>query len=143
LKQFYRDHPWNLVLSVWWHLIGHSVAILHVWLFMRLLEQPAPLATAAAAGFLSLWFDLLTFAIPMNLGTLEGSRILVFKAIGCEVLLGMTFGVAVRIAQVFWACFGLASYALLSHTCRNEQSERTEARTQRPALDTTSLSTGG
>jgi hypothetical protein len=37
--------------------------------------------------------------------------LVVFRALGCQALLGVTFGVAVRIAQVFWACFGLLSYA--------------------------------
>lgn len=68
----------------------------------------------AAVGFLSLWFDLLTFSIPLNLGTLEGSRIVALKAVGGDALLGMTFGVAIRVAQVFWACFGLASYGLFA-----------------------------
>ncbi len=115
LKRFYREHPRDLALSVGWHVVGHSVALLHAWLFLRLLGQPAPVATVAAAGILALWFDLLTFMIPLNLGALEGSRLLIFKALGCQALLGMAFGVAVRIAQVFWACFGLASYALLAH----------------------------
>jgi hypothetical protein len=26
----------------------------------------------------------------------------------------MAFGVAIRVAQVFWACFGLASYSLFA-----------------------------
>jgi len=114
LKEFYSQHPRSLVLAVAWHFLGHSVAIFQAWLFLFLLGQPAPLATVAAAGFLSLWFDLLTFAVPMNLGTLEGSRIVVFKALGCPALLGIAFGVSVRIAQVFWACFGLVSYALMT-----------------------------
>ncbi len=114
LKRFYREHPRDLLLSVAWHLVGHSAALLHAWLFLRLIGAPAPLTTVAAAGFLSLWFDLLTFAVPLNLGALEGSRILVFKALGCTALLGMAFGVAVRIAQIFWAGFGLMSYARLA-----------------------------
>ena len=114
LKRFFCEHPRRLALSVGWHLLGHSVAILHAWLFLRLLGQPAPLATVVAAGFLSLWFDLLTFAVPLNLGTLEGSRILVLSALGCQALLGVAFGLAIRIAQVFWAFFGLASYSLMT-----------------------------
>ncbi len=114
LKRFYREHPWDLVLSAGWHLLGHSAAILQAWLFLSLLHQPAPFVTVATAAFLSLWFDLLTFAVPLNLGTLEGSRIVVFKALGCPALLGMAYGMAVRVAQVFWACFGLLSYTLLA-----------------------------
>ena len=114
LKEFYREHPRDLVLSVVWHLVGHLAALLHAWVFLLMLRQPAPLTTVMAAGLLSLWFDLLTFAVPMNLGSLEGSRIVVFKALGCQALLGMTFGVAVRLAQVFWAGFGLVSYGFMT-----------------------------
>ncbi len=114
LRLFYREHPRDLMLSVAWHMVGHSAAILHAGLFLWLLKQPATLDFVVAAGLLSLWFDLLTFAIPMNLGTLEASRLVVFKALGCQALLGMAFGVTVRVAQVFWACFGLLSYARLA-----------------------------
>ena len=37
-----------------------------------------------------------------------------FAAQMVDGALGMAFGVAVRIAQVFWACFGLASYLWLT-----------------------------
>jgi uncharacterized protein (TIRG00374 family) len=114
LKRFYRERPSAFVFSVAWHLFGHSAAILQAWVFLYLLNQPAPLATVACAGLLSLWFDLLTFAVPLNLGTHEGSRIMVFQALGCSTLLGMTFGLAIRIAQVFWACFGLVSYGFFT-----------------------------
>jgi uncharacterized protein (TIRG00374 family) len=112
LKQYSRERPWGLVLSVGYHLAGHAMAILQAWVFLRLLHQPAPLVTVAAAGLLSLWFDLMTFAVPLNLGTLEGSRVVVFSALGCPALLGMGYGLALRVAQLFWACYGLVCYIL-------------------------------
>ncbi len=111
LRVSYGEHPGRLALAVGWHLLGHSAAILHAWLFLWLLGQPAPLFTVLAAGILSLWFDLLTFAVPMNLGSLEGSRVVLFKTLGCQALLGMAFGVTLRIVQLFWGCLGLAAYA--------------------------------
>lgn len=114
LKLFYRERPLDFALSVWWHLIGHSAAILQTWLFLWLVHQPAAFSKVACAAFLGLWFDLLTFAIPLNLGALEGSRIVALKAIGNNAPIGMAFGVSVRIAQVFWACFGLISYGLFT-----------------------------
>jgi len=114
LKVFYRERPLDLLSSVGWHLVGHSVAILQVWLFLCLLHQPAPLVSVLAAAFLGLWIDLLTFAVPLNLGALEGSRIVALKAAGCGPALGMAFGLAIRIAQVFWAAFGLLNYGILA-----------------------------
>ncbi len=114
LKRFYRDQPWDLFFSMGWHLIGHSFALLHAWWFLWLLGYPASLGKVACAGFVSLWCDLLTFAIPLNLGGLEGSRILALKAIGNNAAAGMGFGVSLRITYIFWACFGLINSALFS-----------------------------
>lgn len=68
--------------------MGHSYA-----------GTPNTVPTVAAAGCLAPWFDLLAFGVPINLGTLEASRI------------GVAFGTAIRAAQVLWAVFGLGSYA--------------------------------
>jgi uncharacterized protein (TIRG00374 family) len=114
LKRFYQDSPWGFTLSVAWHLVGHTAMIFQAGVFLRLLGQPASFATFATAGILSLWFDLLTFAIPLNLGALEGSRVVALRAVGGTALLGMGLGLAVRIAQLFWACVGLAGYSLFA-----------------------------
>lgn len=114
LRAFYREQPWNLSLAVGWHLVGFSVGIFQTWLFFHLLKLDASLLVAAAVWFLGMWFDLLTFAVPLNVGTLEGSRILVFKAVGYGSLPGMTYGVAIRFAQMFWSGLGLALYGWLT-----------------------------
>lgn len=111
---FYRERPLDLLLSITWHLLGHSVAILQVWLFLFLIGQSVSYTAVLTAAFLGLWSDLLTFAVPLNLGALEGSRIVALKAIGYGAASGMALGVAMRIAQVFWALFGLLNYGLLS-----------------------------
>jgi hypothetical protein len=114
MSRFYRERPSDFPLAIGWHLVGYSVGIAQTWLFFHLLNQNAGWTVAAGAWFLGMWFDLLTFAVPLNLGTLEGSRIVVLRAIGYTALMGMTYGFALRLAQMFWACFGLASQALMS-----------------------------
>ncbi len=114
LRLYYRTRPWDLALATCWHLVGDSVGIIPTWLFFSLLHREVSPAVAAGTWFLSMWFDLLTFVVPLNLGTLEGSRIVALKAVGYNALLGMTYGVALRLAQLFWSAFGLVSYSLLS-----------------------------
>jgi uncharacterized protein (TIRG00374 family) len=114
LKVFYRERPLDLGLAVGWHLLGFSVGIVQTWLFFHWLNKDVSLAVTAGTWFLGMWFDLLTFAVPMNLGALEGSRIVALKAIGYNALLGMTYGVALRLALLFWTGFGLVNYALLA-----------------------------
>ncbi len=113
MKVFYRERPHDLPLAIAWHLLGYSFGIAQTWFFFSSLDQPVALMACAAAWCLGLWFDLLTFAVPLNLGALEGGRIVALKSIGYGALLGMTYGVAIRCAQLFWAGFGLVSYGML------------------------------
>jgi uncharacterized membrane protein YbhN (UPF0104 family) len=112
LRTFYLQ-PRNLWLAVGWHLVGFSVTILQAWFFLYLLKQGTSLFTAATVAFLGMWFDLLTFAVPMNMGSLEGTRIVVLKAVGRTAAAGMTYGLAIRLAQIAWSIVGLALYGWL------------------------------
>lgn len=113
LRNFYVQQPRNLWLAVGWHLVGFSVTILQAWFFLYLLKQGVSLSMAATVAFLGMWFDLLTFAVPMNMGSLEGTRIVVFKAIGRNAAAGITYGLAIRLAQIAWSMLGLALYGWL------------------------------
>jgi hypothetical protein len=110
LSAFYRDQPLGLWFAVLWHVIGFSVGILQSWIFFRLISPGTSAGVIAAAWFLSMWFDLLTFIVPLNAGSLEGGRILTFRALGYSSLMGLTYGVALRLAQLFWAGLGLLLY---------------------------------
>ena len=112
LKAFYRQQRSDLVWSIGWHFVGHAMALVQTWIFFRLLGNNVVLTGVLCASILGLWFDLLAFAVPLNLGTMEGGRILALKQAGYNTLQGMTYGVALRIAQLFWVSFGLASYLL-------------------------------
>ena len=113
LRTFYREHPRDLWLAAAWHMLGFSVGIFQAWLFLRLLTQNASLPSAILIFSLGMWFDLLTFAIPLNAGALEGGRTLAAKAVGYSTVIGLTYGVAVRASQLFWAALGLLAYASL------------------------------
>ena len=121
LKAFYRDHPWDLWISVLWHLLGYSVAIFTTWYFLFVSTQAPGFSVAAGIWFLALWFDLVTFAVPLSLGVLEGGRIVAFRAFGYKALPGMVFGIVTRLAQLFWAGIGLLNYALLITTTGAER----------------------
>lgn len=114
LLAFYRDRPRDMCLAVCWHLVGYSTGIFQTWLFLYLVHPPASFSLAAAIWFLGMWFDLLTFAVPMNVGSLEGSRMLLFKLFAYGSSVGMAYGLALRLAQILWAAIGLASYAMLA-----------------------------
>ena len=113
LKLFYSRHPKDLPIAVGWHILGMSCGILQAWYFFYLVSDQPSLVVAASVWFLGSWFDLLSFAIPMSIGVQEATRILAFNALGYGSLMGLTYGVALRIEQIFWASFGLLCYATL------------------------------
>jgi len=139
LKVFYRERPLDLLRAVGWHQVGYSVGIVHTWLFFSLLHQDVPWTVAAGVWFLGMWFDLLTFAIPMNAGTLEGTRIVALRAIGYGSLMGMTYGVALRLGQLFWSVFGLLVYGRLASKAARQPSSvptlRNQARGRRSCTE--------
>jgi hypothetical protein len=83
------------------------------WYFLVLVNGHADVAAAARVWILAVWIDLVTFAVPMNLGVLEGGRLVAFRLVGFGVLPGVSFGLVTRMAQLFWAGVGLINYALL------------------------------
>jgi hypothetical protein len=114
MKRFYRERPMGLPSAIAWHLVGYSVGIPQTWLFFHLLNQNATWTVAAGTCFLSMWFDLLTFAVPQNLGTLEGTRAVILRAFGYTTLMGVAYGLAIRLAQILWSGIGLILYTRLA-----------------------------
>ncbi len=113
LKKFYREQPADLAWSVFWHVLGYATGIFATWYFLYLVTDHPSAGAAARIWFLTMWIDLVTFAVPLNMGTLEGGRLLAFRAFGFGALPGITFGVVTRLAQLFWAGIGLVNYTLL------------------------------
>jgi uncharacterized membrane protein YbhN (UPF0104 family) len=113
LKVYYRERPSDFVWAVFWHLLGYSVGIFMTWYFLVLVEGHADVAAAARVWVLAVWIDLMTFVVPMNLGVLEGGRLVAFRLVGFGVLPGVSFGLVTRMAQLTWAGIGLINYALM------------------------------
>ncbi len=114
MRAFYSERREDMWKAVSWHFLGFSLGIFTTWYFLRVLNQNASLGMAAAAWSLGMWFDLLTFAVPMNAGSLEGGRLLAIKAVGFGSLTGITYGVALRLAQILCATTGMIMYAYLT-----------------------------
>jgi uncharacterized protein (TIRG00374 family) len=114
LRVFYARQPRNMWIAIGWHLLGYCTGFFQTWFFIRAVGLETSPLVLAAIWFLGMWFDLLTFAVPLNMGSLEGSRIVVFKAVGYAALPGMAYGLAIRLSQIFWSVAGLAIYGCLT-----------------------------
>ena len=126
LRLFYRERPMDLPLSMFWHIVGMSCGIVQAWYFLFLLTDHPSLLMAGAIWFLGSWFDLLTFVLP-NIGFLEATRVVAFRALGFQAALGLTYGITLRLEQVFWAGVGLLIYiSLLAEKRGNRLSPKKE-----------------
>jgi len=121
LKHFYHQRPGDLLIAIGWHMAASTIGLVQTTIFVYALKGRIMLVAACGAWFLASWFDLLAFAVPMRIGISEGARLVAFKAVGLEAVMGLTYGVTLRLEQIFWALFGLASYALLIRSKRLTQ----------------------
>jgi len=109
LRQFYRDNPRGLWASIGWHLTGFVVSMVKTWYFLSLFTGDN-FFTAAAVWLLATWLDLLVFFIPLEIGLQESIRVMVFSVLGFTTALGLTYGIALRLEQIFWGVAGLGVY---------------------------------
>ncbi len=110
LRRFYREHPYNLPISMLWHSLGFLCGIMQCWIFVWVLTQKTSLIIAAGIWLLGTWIDLVGFAIPTHVGVIEAGRVIVFKVMGFDSSLGLAFGLTLRAEQLFWAGVGLLIY---------------------------------
>ncbi len=100
LQLFYRRRPAGLPLSVAWHVMALVWSIAPAYCFLTFLGASASLANAAAIVCLGTWFNLVTFALPTDIGVQETARVLIFSVLGFHSALGLTYGVTLRFEQL-------------------------------------------
>jgi hypothetical protein len=106
--------------SVILHLMGRSVGMLQLWIFLVAMQAPADIATVFTVFVVGRAIDVATFAVPASLGTQEGGFMLAISLAGIPASLGLLFSLALRIEQMVWAGIGLAAYGGLVWRGRRE-----------------------
>lgn len=124
LMDFYREHPFDLPAAILWHMVGSGCGIVQSWMFFSLMTGDGSWVAAAAVWFLGSWLDLLSFAIPLNLGVLEATRVIAFEALSFRPSLGLAYGMTLRFEQIFWAGVGLLIYVSFVVKNRREKTGR-------------------
>jgi glycosyltransferase 2 family protein len=113
LRSFYEKRQRDFLVAMFYYTLGYTCGILQTWFFLYLLTDAASLRVAAGIWFLGSWFDFLTFAIPLGIGIQEATRVVALKALGFDSVMGLAYGVTLRLEQLFWAGCGLLCYATL------------------------------
>jgi uncharacterized protein (TIRG00374 family) len=114
LMEYYTAHAWRFGGSLLLHFVGFLAAGSKTYILLRLLLGPYapgwPEAMMAAVVVAAL--DQMCFLVPARLGTLEGVRVLVLSTVGITQVVGLAFGLIVRLDSLFWNGIGLLTYAL-------------------------------
>lgn len=113
MVRYYREQPWDLAHSIFWHVLGFACGVVQAYLFLWWLGVDASWLHACAIWMVATLIDIAAFAVPAGVGTQEGGRVLVFVMLGHARNLGLSFGLALRIEQILFAVLGLLLYPLL------------------------------
>lgn len=112
-KRYYQTNNIDFLLSIFWNVLALAGGILQTWFFFHFTDIKTTWLIVAAVWFLATWFEIASFAIPSNVGILEGTSVIVLKIAGFSSALGLAYGIALRIGQLFWTAIGLVCYLIL------------------------------
>ena len=111
IARFYRT-PWAFLGSTAFFLLGWFVGVIEIYLILLFLDVGANWHRALTIEVLSVAVDAVLFFVPARAGTQEGSKVLIFTAMGLDAAKGLSLGIARRIRELGWALVGLA---IMSH----------------------------
>jgi len=116
LAALHREHPGAFAASVGWHFAAQLVGTLQLFYVLRVLGAPAAFTTCVAIEAFALVIDSTLFFVPARIGVQEGSRVVVFTALGLSAATGLAVALIVRLNQLLVAGLGLLAYAYFSST---------------------------
>ena len=111
LKRFLRRHPFRMIGSTAFFMLGYGWGAAEVWLICHFLGLPLSAETALSIEFLSNLVDALAFWVPAKIGTQEAGKTAIFVGLGLPAELGFTLGIIRHVRELIWAGFGLSLYA--------------------------------
>jgi uncharacterized membrane protein YbhN (UPF0104 family) len=108
LRAFYENHRWRLLAASCCYLMAWSLGPIEIWIYLRLLRQPATWRTAVLVEALGLLIERATFLIPAKLVSQEGGKALILSVLGYPADAGFAIGLIRRIKEMVWVGLGLA-----------------------------------
>jgi uncharacterized protein (TIRG00374 family) len=112
--------PGDFALAVALYGAGWLVGAAEAWLVLRLLGAPIDVRQAFVIEALSLAIEALFFFVPAKMGTQEGGKFVVFRALGLDPAHGIALGLVRRLRELAWAAVGLALLGWMPRHARSE-----------------------
>jgi hypothetical protein len=113
LLAFYRVAPAAFCKSLTLNFLGHTLAVLEVFLILRFMGSHIAVVSAFVVEGLTKLINLVGVLNPGNLGTYEGGNMLIAKFLGVPGTAGLTLALCRRARSVFWAALGAMCMILM------------------------------
>jgi glycosyltransferase 2 family protein len=108
LVDFYENHRGRLLVACCCYLVAWSLGPIEIFIYLRLLHQPATWTIAVLVEALGLLIERATFLIPAKLVSQEGGKALILSLLGYPADAGFAIGLIRRMKEMVWVGFGLA-----------------------------------
>jgi uncharacterized protein (TIRG00374 family) len=108
--EFHREAPGAFWASVTLNLASHALAVLEVYLILKILGADIGLLSALILEALTKLVNVVGVFNPGNVGSYEGGNILIAKLFGFGASTGLVVAVARRIRAIFWAAAGAVCF---------------------------------
>jgi|SRR6516165_1297424 len=113
LYELYRARPLDFVASVALTLAVLCIGVIQVWLMLGWLGLRRDWPSSLAIESFSILFNFTFFMVPGSLGVQEGSKLLIFAALGLPLSAGLSLGIAFRLNSLVSLAVGFAVLMLL------------------------------
>jgi phosphatidylglycerophosphate synthase/uncharacterized membrane protein YbhN (UPF0104 family) len=104
--EFYHEAPGTFWCSALLNLFSHFLAIVEVYLIMRMLGAPATLLGALILESLTKLINVAGSVNPGNVGTYEGGNMIIGRLVRLSGTQGLLLALCRRLRAVFWAIMG-------------------------------------
>jgi uncharacterized membrane protein YbhN (UPF0104 family) len=111
LIDFYEHHRERLFAACCCYLVAWALGPIEIFIYLRLLHEPASWTIAVLVEALGLLIERATFLIPAKLVSQEGGKALILSMLGYPPDAGFAIGLLRRIKEMVWVGFGLAGLA--------------------------------
>ena len=108
LIDFYANHRGRLLAACCCYLFAWALGPIEIFIYLRLLHQPATWTIAVLVEALGLLIERATFLIPAKLVSQEGGKALILSLLGYPADAGFAIGLLRRVKEMVWVGFGLA-----------------------------------
>jgi phosphatidylglycerophosphate synthase len=106
ILEFYHEAPGAFWCSAILNLFSHFLAIVEVYLIVRMLGAPATLLGALILESLTKLINVVGSVNPGNVGTYEGGNMVIGRLVRLTGTQGLLLALCRRVRAVFWAILG-------------------------------------